>query len=89
MLQQPSQHTNNHAGSKPTPNDAAIRVLLVDDHPAVRLGLRKLIDDQPDMRVVGEARSAEEAIGLKCPSDLAVVDYHLGAGRDGLWLTGA
>src|ERR1700756_4216803 len=40
-----------------------IRVLLVDDHPAVRGGVRKLIDDQPDMVVVGGASSATELLG--------------------------
>ena len=65
-----------------------IRVLLVDDHPAVRLGVRKLIDDQPDMVVVAEARSAVEAVSyLDDGDDVAVLDYHLGGGRDGLWAT--
>ncbi len=65
-----------------------IRMLLVDDHPAVRIGARALIDDQPDMYVVAEARSAEEALRLGDQRvDVAVVDYHLGHGRDGLWLT--
>lgn len=65
-----------------------IRVLLVDDHPAVRAGARALLDDQPDMRVVAEARGAEEALGtLEFPIDVAVVDYHMGDGPDGLWLT--
>jgi DNA-binding NarL/FixJ family response regulator len=39
-----------------------IRVLIVDDHALVRLGLMTLIDDQPNMQVVGEAGSAEEAV---------------------------
>ncbi len=65
-----------------------IRVLLVDDHPAVRRGSRALIDDQRDMIVVAEARSVAEALDqIECPFDVAIVDYHLGAGRDGLWLT--
>lgn len=65
-----------------------IAVLLVDDHPAVRVGARNLIDDQPDMRVVAEARSAQEALAqADVGVDVAVVDYHLGDGRDGLWLT--
>ncbi len=39
-----------------------IRVLLVDDHEVVRLGLMTLINDQPDMEVVGEAGTTEEAV---------------------------
>ena len=38
------------------------RVLLVDDHAIVRLGLMTLINDQPEMEVVGEAGSAAEAV---------------------------
>jgi DNA-binding NarL/FixJ family response regulator len=67
-----------------------IRVLLVDDHPAVRVGARAVIDDQPDMRVVAEARNADEALRAHESSvDVAVVDYHLPHGQDGLWLTAA
>ncbi|MBC8331309.1 MAG: response regulator transcription factor [Anaerolineae bacterium] len=39
-----------------------IRVLLVDDHEIVRLGLMMLINDQPNMEVVGEAGNAADAI---------------------------
>lgn len=38
------------------------RILLVDDHAIVRLGLMTLINDQPDMEVVGEAGTAAEAV---------------------------
>ena len=41
-----------------------IRVALVDDHEIVRLGLMALINDQPDMEVVGEAGTAAEALRL-------------------------
>ncbi len=41
-----------------------ISVLLVDDHAIVRLGLRTLIDDTPDIQVVGEAGTAQEALRL-------------------------
>ena len=65
-----------------------LRVLVVDDHPAVRLGLSQLLDDQPDIVVVEVASSAEEALSLaeQDPIDVAVVDYQLGS-RSGLWLT--
>ena len=39
-----------------------IRVLLADDHEVVRLGLLTLIDDQPQMEVVGEAGTTQEAL---------------------------
>lgn len=40
------------------------KVLLVDDHEIVRLGLMTLINDQPDMEVVAETGSASEAVRL-------------------------
>jgi DNA-binding NarL/FixJ family response regulator len=65
-----------------------LRVLVVDDHPAVRLGLLQLLDDRPDFDVVDAACTAEEARSLaeREPIDVAVVDYQLGS-RSGLWLT--
>lgn len=41
---------------------AKTRVLLVDDHDIVRLGLMTLLNDRPDMEVVGEANTAAEAV---------------------------
>lgn len=41
-----------------------IHVALVDDHALVRLGLKTLINDQPDMDVIGESGSASEAIQM-------------------------
>lgn len=86
----PSTHpTPDDDRATPTGSEQKrIRVLLVDDHPAVRVGARNLIDDQPDMCVVTEAASVDEALAkLSSLADVAVVDYHLGEGRDGLWLT--
>jgi DNA-binding NarL/FixJ family response regulator len=40
------------------------RVLLVDDHPVVREGLRGMIDAEPDLAVVGEAASGAEAVTM-------------------------
>jgi two-component system NarL family response regulator len=40
----------------------AIRVLLADDHPVVRSGLRSVLEAEPDMRVVAEASDGREAI---------------------------
>jgi DNA-binding NarL/FixJ family response regulator len=41
-----------------------ITVLLVDDHGLVRRGFRRMLEDEPDMQVVGEAGDGEEAIRL-------------------------
>jgi two-component system NarL family response regulator len=41
-----------------------LSVLLVDDHPVVRVGLRSMIDAQPDMQTVAEAANGREAIEL-------------------------
>ncbi len=64
------------------------RVLIVDDHPIVRQGLRSLVDQEDDLSVCGEAGSAGEA--LKALStlkpDLLLVDISL-KGPDGLELT--
>jgi DNA-binding NarL/FixJ family response regulator len=41
-----------------------IRVLLVDDHSLVRLGFRRVLEDEPDLAVVGEAGDGAEAVRL-------------------------
>jgi len=41
-----------------------ISVLLVDDHSLVRRGFRRILEDEPDMNVVGEAGDGEEAVKL-------------------------
>ena len=41
-----------------------ISVLLVDDHSLVRRGFRRMLEDEPDIRVVGEASDGKEAIEL-------------------------
>lgn len=39
-----------------------IKILLVDDHDLVRLGIKRLLGDMPGIKIVGEAKSGEEAI---------------------------
>lgn len=84
----PTEPTPTAPVTSGVPSTRPIPVLLVDDHPAVRVGTRALIDDQPDMAVVAQARSAEEALRQSAmPTGVAVVDYQLGHRHDGLWLT--
>lgn len=47
-----------------SPDSGKIRVALADDHGVVRAGLTALIDQQLDMKVVGEAEDGEAALGL-------------------------
>lgn len=52
------------------------KILLVDDHPLVRKGLRLLIEGEADMQVVGEAGNGREAIDRvrECSPDVVVMD---------------
>ncbi len=62
-----------------------LRILLVDDHEVVRVGVRALIDRQPDMEVVGEAGTVQEAVSQaeQLMPDVVVLDVRL-PGGDGL-----
>ena len=62
-----------------------LRILLVDDHEVVRVGVRALIDRQPDMEVVGEASTVREAVNQarQLTPDVVVLDIRL-PGGDGL-----
>ncbi|MEO6199716.1 MAG: response regulator transcription factor [Cryobacterium sp.] len=66
-----------------------IRIVIVDDHPVVRAGLRALIDGQDDLAVVGEAsdlESAQRTVTLDRP-DLVLMDLSLGIGAGGAEVT--
>ncbi|MFI2611697.1 response regulator [Kitasatospora sp. NPDC018619] len=56
-----------------------IRVVLVDDQPLIRTGLRVLIADAPDLEVVGEAGDGAEAVDLvaRLRPDVAVMDIRM------------
>ena len=56
-----------------------VDVVLVEDHPTFRLGLRARLELEPDLRVVGEAGSGREALEVVRDSvpDVAVVDLNL------------
>lgn len=62
-----------------------IRVFLLDDHEVVRRGVRDLLNAEPDIEVVGEAGTAEQALarGRAVRPDVAVLDVRLADG-DGI-----
>jgi NarL family two-component system response regulator LiaR len=65
-----------------------ITILIVDDHAVVRQGVRAFLETQPDLAVVGEAGSGEEAIGLAAETapDVTLMDL-LMPGMDGVEAT--
>jgi DNA-binding NarL/FixJ family response regulator len=67
-----------------------IRILLVDDHPVVRLGLRGMLDAEDDLRVVGEASSGPAGVELAVAErpDIVLMDLRM-PGGDGVAATEA
>jgi DNA-binding NarL/FixJ family response regulator len=61
------------------PATKPIGVLITDDHVVVRMGLRSMIESEPDMRVVGEASNGDEALELyrQTPPDLVLMDLRM------------
>lgn len=68
-----------------------IRLLLADDHTLVRAGLRAVLDAEPDLHVVGEASTAEQAVALVADQrvDVVLMDLQFGGGMDGAEATAA
>ncbi|MEU6171646.1 response regulator transcription factor [Streptantibioticus parmotrematis] len=68
-----------------------IRVLIVDDHPVVRRGLRAMVDDLPELTAVGEAADGAAALALLSDAhpapDVVLMDLQMGAGMHGVEAT--
>ena len=82
---EPKSSPSPQEGSASSPSSKPVRVLIVDDHPVVRDGIRRTIEREEHMVVCGEAASASEALAIleneRC--DLAIVDISM-EGRSGL-----
>ena len=66
-----------------------MRILIADDHPIVRHGLKQMLASDPAATVVGEATNGDEALELarKLEWDMAIFDFSM-PGRSGLDLLG-
>jgi DNA-binding NarL/FixJ family response regulator len=76
------------SGGATIPDDGAIRVLLADDQVLVRGGFRALVDSEPDMTVVAEASTGDDAVRLThdLQPDVVLMDIRM-PGLDGLEAT--
>jgi len=61
-----------------------IRVFLADDHPPLRAGLASILNNQDDIKVVGEADTGRETLESEVEADVYVVDLRMpdGGGID-------
>ena len=75
-----------------SPVQGLVRIVLVDDHAIVRLGLRSVLERESDLEIVGEASSLAEALAVvdKVGPDIVLMDLKLSASSDyeGLTLCG-
>ncbi|MEU1251454.1 response regulator [Micromonospora arida] len=71
--------------------DVPIRLLLADDHPIVRAGLRAVLETEPGIEVVAQAATAEDAVARAGQGDIDVVlmDLQFGKGMNGAQATAA
>lgn len=76
------------AGDAPPPSLSPIRVIVVDDHPIVRLGVVSLLDADERIQVVGQASQGIEAVQLagELEPDVVVMDIRM-PGGDGVEAT--
>lgn len=68
----------------PTSKSQVVRLLLVDDHEVVRVGLRTLLTQHDHVTIVGEASNVAEAIqnAVRLKPDVALMDLHLPDGSE-------
>ena len=68
---------------------ALIKVLVVDDHHLVRTGIRKMLDEIPGIKVIGEARKGEDALNIARENrpDVVLMDIKMPEGIGGLEAT--
>ena len=74
-------HTQHSDGQAQMAEIEPIRILIADDHPIVRAGLRALIEDRPGLQVVAEAATGVEAVelALRHRPDILLLDLRMPA----------
>jgi len=84
-LRQLIMTTHESRTSSETTMEDEIRILIADDHPLMRKGLRLSVEEDPGLKVVGEAADGETALALvaKLHPDIALLDIEM-PNKDGL-----
>lgn len=87
LLQAPSRQRSVPEGAA-SATLTPIRCLVVDDHPAIRVGLRELLAGEAEFELLDAVPSAEAAVAFaeSAEVDVAIVDYQLPE-RSGLWVS--
>lgn len=69
--------------------NARVRVIIVDDHPVVRAGVRAMLESGPGFEVVGESHDGDSVVALceTTRADVVLMDLRLGDGVDGVEAT--
>jgi DNA-binding NarL/FixJ family response regulator len=85
----PANSQSDGQGGSTASATTPTRLLVVDDHRAVRRSLQRLLAEEPDFEVVDVVSGADAAVAVarREPIDVAVVDYQLGGRHNGLWLS--
>src|SRR5690349_11476124 len=67
---------------------APIRLMIVEDHPLLIEGLRRMVDEEPDIEIVAEVTDGDEAVrrALQLEPDVILMDINL-PGKNGLQVT--
>ena len=92
MLTGARENATGFNGEQPRPDAPSCRaittILLVEDHPIVRLGLRTVLESQPDMRIVGESTTEAHALDMVKAErpDLVILPLRLGGELKGVEL---
>jgi DNA-binding NarL/FixJ family response regulator len=79
-MDSPRRDLRGFAAARPSRNhDAVIKVVIADDHPLVRFAVRRSLEAEDDLEVLGEGRTGQEAVDLTrtLRPDAVVLDYQM------------
>src|SRR3954467_7696680 len=78
----------NYNKPNESPERSPIQLMIVEDHPLLIQGLRRVVDEEPDIEIVAEVTDGDEAVrrALQLEPDVILMDINL-PGKNGLQVT--